>query len=246
MPIPPRKLSERRGSATDRQKSYALLLVREAFAVGYPVEFGLDPVRGRETASMKDVSMLIDRLKKAKAEGWPGSRVSARAVKVSGARKKSPHQLDAEIAEALRSYREPDTGSRVTLTINDTYRPWRELQILAHIDGKEAGYLDLQLTPQGVPYPSMVSVKSAMRRRGIATLLYQEAARLAEDRFGHPLHSDIDRSGSDDAFWQKQVRAGLAECVRKRAPPREVPFDHIVKGRSSCTRYRLAKKAVPR
>lgn len=153
--------------------------------------------------------------------------------------KKTAAQLDREIADALQS--------GVTLTIDDAYRPWRELQILAHVDGKEAGYLDLQLTPQGVPYPSMVSVTPAMRRRGIATLLYQEAARVAEDRFGHPLHSDVDRSGSDDAFWQKQVRAGRAECVQKRKnPPADVPFDHIVKGRSGCSRYRLAKGAVPR
>ena len=153
--------------------------------------------------------------------------------------KKTAAQLDREIADALQS--------GVTLTIDDAYRPWRELQILAHVDGKEAGYLDLQLTPQGIPYPSMVSVTPAMRRRGIATLLYQEAARVAEDRFGHSLHSDVDRSGSDDAFWQKQVRAGLAECVQKRKPPRgDVPFDHIVKGRSGCTRYRLMKKAVTR
>lgn len=153
-------------------------------------------------------------------------------------RKKTAAQLDREIAEALRS--------RVKLTIDEAYLPWRELRISAHVNGKEVGYLDLQLTPQGLPYPSMVSVDPAVRRRGVATLLYQEAARLAEDRFGHPLHSDVDRSGSDDAFWQKQVRGGRAECVRKRTPPRDPPFDYIVKGRSGCTRYRLAKKAVPR
>lgn len=153
-------------------------------------------------------------------------------------RKKST-QLDREIAEALKF--------RVKLTIDDTYLPWRELRIGAQINGKQVGYLDLQLTPQGLPYPSMVSVDPAVRRRGIATLLYQEAARLAEDRFGHPLHSDVDRSGSDDAFWQKQVREGRAECDRKgRAASKSVPFDHIVKGRSGCVRYRLAKKAVPR
>lgn len=153
-------------------------------------------------------------------------------------RKKLAAQLDREIAESLQS--------RVKLTIDDTYLPWRELQISAHINGKKVGDLDLQRTPQGLPYPSMVSVKPAMRRRGIATRLYQEAARIAEERFGHPLHSDVDRSGPDDAFWQKQVREGRAECVRKRTSPRDAPFDHIVKGRSGCVRYRLAKKAVPR
>ena len=153
-------------------------------------------------------------------------------------RKKTAAQLDREIAEELQP--------RVKLTVDDTYLPWRELQIRAQLNGKEVGYLDLQLTPQGLPYPSMVSVDPAMRRRGIATLLYQEAARLAEERFGHPLHSDVDRSGSDDAFWQKQVRGGRAECIRKRTPPRDVPFDHIVKGRSGCVRYRLTKKGAPR
>jgi GNAT superfamily N-acetyltransferase len=157
---------------------------------------------------------------------------------VSTPKRKAAVQLDREIADALQS--------RVKLTIDDTYRPWRELQIRAHVNGKEVGYLDLQLTPQGVPYPSMVSVDPAVRRRGVATLLYQEAARLAEERFDHPLHSDVDRSGSDDAFWQKQTREGRAECVRERTPPRDVPFDHIVKGRSGCVRYRLARKAVPR
>lgn len=153
-------------------------------------------------------------------------------------RKKTAAQLDREIAETLQS--------RATLTIDDTYRPWRMLQIRARVDGKEVGYLDLQLTARGLPYPSMVSVDPAMRRRGIATLLYQEAARIAEDRFGHPLHSDVDRSGPDDVFWQRQVREGRAKCIRERKPPRDPPFEHIIKGRSGCVRYRLMKKALLR
>jgi hypothetical protein len=54
---------------------------------------------------------------------------------------------------------------------------------------------------------------------------------------------DIERSGSADAFWQKQVRAGNAVCTGKaRTAPKSVPFDKIVKGRSGCARYRMTKK----
>lgn len=149
--------------------------------------------------------------------------------------KKTGAQLDREIAEALQS--------RVKLEIDDTYLPWRELRVSAHVNGRQVGYLDLRLTKQGMPYPSMVSVDPSVRRRGVATLLYREAARLVHERFGQPLHSDVDRSGPDDAFWQKQVREGRAVCTRKaRTVTQNVPFDHIVKGRSGCVRYRLSKK----
>jgi hypothetical protein len=79
-------------------------------SVGYLVDFGLDPMRGIENASMKDASELIDRLKKAKEASWPGSRSAASGEKISGARKKTARQLDGEIAAALAG-QSSDTGS---------------------------------------------------------------------------------------------------------------------------------------
>lgn len=148
---------------------------------------------------------------------------------------KSSAQLDREIADALQS--------RVELVIDDTYRPWRELQIRALDNGQEIASMDITTDEEGIPFVSMVSVASAAERRGIATLLYREAFRLVDKRYGQQLHSDVERSGATDAFWQKQVHEGNAVCMRKvRAASKNVAFDRIVKGRSGCERYRMTRK----
>jgi len=148
---------------------------------------------------------------------------------------KSPAQLDREIAEVIQS--------PIELTIDDRNLPWRELQIRAQMGEREVGSLDIQTDEAGIPFVSMVSVSSDVARRGVATRLYQEAVRIANERYGRELHSDVERSGPTDMFWQKEVRKGNAVCVGKvRTAAKSVPFDHIVKGRSGCARYRMTKK----
>jgi len=52
-------------------------------------------------------------------------------------------------------------------------------------------------------------VEPAYQRRGIATQLYEAAARYACE-FGQPLSSDITISAAARGFWEKQERAGRA------------------------------------
>lgn len=56
-----------------------------------------------------------------------------------------------------------------------------------------------------------VSVSGQHRRRGVATLLYTEAARIACDELDLPLVSDFDLTEESRGFWEKQVRAGRAQ-----------------------------------
>jgi GNAT superfamily N-acetyltransferase len=58
-----------------------------------------------------------------------------------------------------------------------------------------------------------VDVVPGARRHGVATALYERAAKLACSRFGLPLSSDIDRSPRSEAFWQKQMTKGRARRV---------------------------------
>lgn len=58
-------------------------------------------------------------------------------------------------------------------------------------------------------------VSPKVRRRGIGTQLYQEAARVACDDYGLPLASDrsTSRSRSAEGFWKKQGKKKRARCV---------------------------------
>lgn len=58
-----------------------------------------------------------------------------------------------------------------------------------------------------------IDVVPGARRHGVATGLYERAARIACQKFGKPLASDVDRSPSADAFWQKQWNKGRASRV---------------------------------
>lgn len=52
------------------------------------------------------------------------------------------------------------------------------------------------------------------RRMGVATKLYAEASRIAQEEYGIPLASDLSRSEAAENFWQKQVRVGLADKIK--------------------------------
>lgn len=53
-------------------------------------------------------------------------------------------------------------------------------------------------------------VRGDHQRRGVATKLYEAAARGACKRFGLPLSSDVDLQTGSRGFWEKQVRKGRA------------------------------------
>jgi len=61
-------MSDRRGSATDRQKQYLRLLYNEAFSKLFSV--GYDTTHVADTLSMLQASKEITRLLAAKANNW--------------------------------------------------------------------------------------------------------------------------------------------------------------------------------
>lgn len=92
-------------------------------------------------------------------------------------------------------------------------------------DGKTVGVLELM---DGMPwrekmkdsvYVGLVKVDTGYQRQGIATRLYEEAARIACADYGRPLFSDETRSANDQAFWRKQEAAGRAQKVSLKGMP---------------------------
>jgi GNAT superfamily N-acetyltransferase len=84
-----------------------------------------------------------------------------------------------------------------------------------------------------------VHVLSSYRRRGLATQLYERAAQIACTKIGNPLHSDVERSGYAQAFWEKQERKGRARCLSRTAP-KTADMDTVIVGRGGCVRYALS------
>ncbi len=66
---------------------------------------------------------------------------------------------------------------------------------------------------QGIAAVTNVLVRKDFARQGIATLMYEEAAKIAEQH-GLPLVSDTTRFPGAEAFWTKQVAKGRAEVVQ--------------------------------
>lgn len=58
-----------------------------------------------------------------------------------------------------------------------------------------------------------VRVRTEIARKGLATRMYEAAAKLAETR-RLPLSSDVSRYPGADAFWKKQVAAGRAQAIK--------------------------------
>lgn len=90
-----------------------------------------------------------------------------------------------------------------------------------------------------IAYVSHVLVDEAFHRCGVGTQLYERAAKIACKDFKHPLHSDVERTGYAQAFWEKQIRKGRAVCIA-RAPARNpIEMHEPVVGRGGCERYKL-------
>lgn len=89
------------------------------------------------------------------------------------------------------------------------------------------------------PTIDYIFVRETWRRRGVATALYEAAARGACRSYGVPLQSDVERSAAAQAFWVKQVRKGRATCVRPTPKVGRVQPTAYVMGRGGCYRYAL-------
>lgn len=87
-----------------------------------------------------------------------------------------------------------------------------------------------------------IEVDRSLQRAGLATQLYERAAREACKR-STPLRSDTERSGYSQSFWEKQVRKGRARCEsRTGRPPTGENSDpgDVIFGRGGCVSYALS------
>lgn len=125
--------------------------------------------------------------------------------------------------------REPPKGSGI-----------RGAAIDAIVDGESVGRA-IVVYGEGVPYVSDIRVADELKRCGVGTKLYEQAAQFACKTFKEPLHSDFERSAMSNRFWQKQVAKGRATCVSKtHDTSTETPDWLATTGRGGCVRYRLS------
>ena len=75
-----------------------------------------------------------------------------------------------------------------------------------------AGFLMVELPEPGVAVVGAIEIDEDYRRCGLATRLYETAARWACAN-GRQLRSDEVRSAASDGFWRKQAAKGRAVCA---------------------------------
>lgn len=86
---------------------------------------------------------------------------------------------------------------------------------------------------------SHIAVEPAMQRCGVATRLYERAAKIACVEHNTPLKSDIERSKAAQGFWEKQVDKGRARCVEPEQRTEAFVDDAPTTGRGGCSDYEL-------
>jgi len=73
------------------------------------------------------------------------------------------------------------------------------------------GSLEITWTPQAAVV-SDIRVRAQVARKGVATSMYEEAAKIAASR-GLPLRSDTGRYPGAEGFWKKQVAKNRATAT---------------------------------
>jgi GNAT superfamily N-acetyltransferase len=100
-------------------------------------------------------------------------------------------------------------------------RDWFRLS--ARISGQQVGYVGVtryvvsDARQEALAHPAMqisrIFVEPEYRKRGVATRLYEAAAKLSCKKYNLPLASDETRSPEADSFWRKQAAKGRARAV---------------------------------
>lgn len=96
-------------------------------------------------------------------------------------------------------------------------------EVTAYDEGGEpAGHIRvgrrIWMTDAGIfagPSVSHIHVREDLRRRRVATRLYEAASRIACHVWGEGLRSGVARTANADAFWRKQVLRGRADCLKR-------------------------------
>jgi hypothetical protein len=177
--------------------------------------------RGMSTVRAIDVTGLID----PNATGF----VAALGRTLRRFTMKRRRQLADSCPVVKFETRQPPKGSGI-----------RGAAIAAIVNGESVGQA-IVVYGEGVPYVSDIRVAAEMKRCGVGTKLYEQAAQFACKTFKEPLHSDVERSAMSQGFWQKQVKKGRASCVSdmRAVDEDEVPDWMATAGRDGCVRYRL-------
>lgn len=86
-------------------------------------------------------------------------------------------------------------------------------------------------TPGAVAMVTWIEVSRTHRRHGVATWLYEQAAKAACRLWHAPLSSDFVRAEGAEGFWRKQASHGRARCIQRPN----------VRGKDyGCSRYELS------
>jgi len=88
-------------------------------------------------------------------------------------------------------------------------------RLSAQIAGRQVGFLAADTTGDPIMRIHRIFVKPEHRRSGIATRLYEAAAKISCEKYARPLASDRTRSLEAEAFWKKQVAKGKAQPLTK-------------------------------
>ncbi len=131
-----------------------------------------------------------------------------------------------------------------TLEVGDSYK--KEIFVNAQGEFNSVGSLDAHIDNDDRFSVNLISVSQKFRRCGIATKLYEMAAKYACDN-NMQLKSGVARSAMADGFWAKQVQKGRATCA-KAIPKSEAEYaerrsrtdNGPLVGRRGCDHYVLS------
>ncbi len=91
---------------------------------------------------------------------------------------------------------------------------YRDLfRVVALVDGREIGHVTIVKRPGPVWSVSNSSVQPRFHRQGVATAMYELAAKTSCRLYRSPLASDVSRTPEIDAFWKKQVAKGRGRII---------------------------------
>lgn len=86
------------------------------------------------------------------------------------------------------------------------------LTLIAKFEDREVGRMNVTLKPFGAKVTSII-IEKPFQRQGVATQIYQVAAKKACEIFNQPLISGISRSPAAEEFWRKQLNKDRAEIL---------------------------------
>lgn len=128
-----------------------------------------------------------------------------------GQEKPEPNKFDLSKVRVTTKYERFDIG------LNDGHHPM-QIRVTACYFGRLVGGAIVSapdpftkaITGQKFTSMGYIKTEEAYRGKGVATRIYEAAARMSCLKFKAPMASDTQRTTAADAFWKKQFKKGRA------------------------------------